>query len=116
MPTSPVLPRAHAMVLCDEIEPADEEEVFNLVGVRTRITADGFPYVHPRLCVYMQATGHQGVAHCRIAVSPAGRDEEVFSAPERPIDFGGPLQVVIVEWEIESCTFPDAGLYYVQAY
>jgi Family of unknown function (DUF6941) len=53
-----ILPRVHAMVLCDSIKRApDEEGVHNLVGVRTRILAEELPYTHPQLGIYLQVTG-----------------------------------------------------------
>jgi hypothetical protein len=44
MAAKAVLPRVHAMVVCDEIESGDEEDVYNLIGVRTSIQATSFPY------------------------------------------------------------------------
>ena len=56
-----VLPRVHAMVLCDDFDQStDEDGVFHLHGVRSRIEADAFPYTHSQLCVYLQLTGHRG--------------------------------------------------------
>jgi hypothetical protein len=104
------------MVLCDEIEPGDEEEVFNLVGVRTQVRAHVFPYTLPQLCVYLQATGHRGVASCRLEVVRAETDEQLLSTPPRETSFTGPLDVITSRWWIGNCTFPDEGLYYVQLY
>jgi hypothetical protein len=105
------------MVLCDAIERAPgEDDVFNLIGVRTQIRAGSFPYSHPQLCIYLQVTGHQGTAACHVEVVPAGGDSAVFSSPEQDVQFEGPLVVVPVVWLIERCSFPEAGLYYVQVY
>jgi hypothetical protein len=117
MANGPVFPRVHAMVLCDGIARADEgEEVYNLTGVRTQIRAGSFPYSHPQLCVYMQATGHEGVVPCRLALVQAGAEGELLSTPERQVQFYGPLHVVAVVWRIRSCSFPLPGLYYAQVY
>jgi hypothetical protein len=39
-----VLPRVHVMMLCDDFEPSAEEDgVFHLYGVRTRVEVDVIP-------------------------------------------------------------------------
>jgi hypothetical protein len=117
MANGPVFPRVHAMVLCDEIERSDtEEDVYNLVGVRTHIQANSFPHVHPQLCVYLQTTGHPGAVGCRLALVLAGAEGELLSTAERELQFSGPLDVVVAAWWIERCSFPRPGVYYVQVY
>jgi hypothetical protein len=56
-----VLPRVHAMVVCDGIEESDDEEgVFHLYGVRTWLSAELFPFICSELWVYAQVAGHPG--------------------------------------------------------
>jgi hypothetical protein len=117
MTDTPVSPRVHTLVVCDDIElVADEPDVFNLLGVRTGFPANGFPYTHPQLCVYVQATGYPGTAALRIAVVHGDSDEEEFVYPDQEIPFDGPLRVLPLYWYLEDCTFPEAGIYYVQVY
>ena len=112
-----VLPRVHVMVLCDEIEPSSvEEDVFDLHGVRTHITARSFPYTHPQLTVYLQMTGHDGTATGWAVVADPATDTEISVTQEEEITFHGPLSFVTVRWQILDCSFPEPGLYYVQAY
>jgi hypothetical protein len=112
-----VLPRVHVMVLCDEIESCpDEEEAFNLSGVRTKIRADAFPYNHAQLCVYLQLTGHAGTTRCHVTVVDAKADEVVYVTPSRVIHLQGPLVVLPVVHRVRNCKFPTPGLYYVQAF
>jgi len=112
-----VLPRVHVMVLCDEIEPsADEEEVFDLRGVRTHITAASFPYTHPQLSVYLQVTGHEGTASGRAVVSDPDTEAELYVSQADPIAFSGPLTFIHVPWQVLDCTFPQPGVYYVQVF
>jgi hypothetical protein len=105
------------MVLCDEVElvPGDED-AFNLVGVKARIRVGSFPYLHPRLCVFLQATGHEGTASWHLELIQAGTDLELVSTPEQEVDFHGPLEIIPLWWRIEDCNFPDPGLYYVEVY
>jgi hypothetical protein len=114
MAAVPVRPRVHALVVCDEIVPGSEEDVYDLVGVRTWLGASSFPYTHPQFCVYLQVTGHQGDAVCRIEVVHSEREEDVLAAVEGEMEFHGPLEFVVSDWRIEGCPFPEAGLYYVQ--
>jgi hypothetical protein len=110
-----ILPRVHVLVLCDEVEPRlDEEEAFDLRGVRSEIIAGGFPYVHPRFAVYLQLTGHHQDATCRVAVVRAETDEEVFELGEDVIALRGPLEFVHLHYELEDGVFPAGGVYYVQ--
>jgi hypothetical protein len=112
-----VLPRVHVLVLCDEVEHRpDEEDVFDLRGVRSEIVADGFPYTHPRLAVYLQVTGHERTAACRIAVVRAETDEEEFVVGEDAIQLRGPLEFLHFERGIEDGVFPAPGIYYVQVF
>ncbi len=110
-----VLPRVHAIVLCDRIEDvSDEEDVFNLRGVRTRLVADAFPYTHPRLYVYLQLTGHLGSASGAVVVVHARTDQELARQVLPPIQFRGPLVLLPVYLRIRNCTFPEAGIYFIQ--
>jgi hypothetical protein len=112
-----VLPRVHVMVLCDDFEPsADEEWVFHLYGVRSRIEVDAFPYSHPQVCVYLQVTGHQGRTNCEVRLINPETDEEILAAPAQLIELMDPLEVVPVIFLLEDCEFPAPGLYYAQAY
>jgi hypothetical protein len=116
MAASPVFPRVRAMVVCDGLVPTDEEGVYNLAGVRTRIWASNFPYIHPLLCVYVQATGHQGAAPCSLTLLQAETDSALFTTPGRQVEFAGPLDVVCFTWRIRRCRFPRPGLYYFQVH
>ena len=103
-----VLPRVHVMVLCDEIEPA-EADVFDLRGVRTYLVAPSFPYTHAQLCVYLQVTGHEGMASGRVVAIRAETDDEVDSNAEEEVLLQGPLTFIQLPWRVVDCTFPTAG-------
>ena len=111
-----VLPRVHAMVLCDDFEQSSNEDgVFHLYGVRSRIDVDAFPYTHPQLCVFLQLTGHRGTTRCRVAVVDRETDEEILVAPTQVINLTGPLDVVATVFTMEDCEWAGPGLYYVQS-
>ena len=112
-----VLPRVQAMVVCDGIEESEVEPgTFHLKGVRSEITALHFPYTRPRLCVYLQMSGHRGEASCRVAVNRTETDEIVYRTSPRVIAFEGPMPVVPVIFRLRNCSFPAPGLDYVQMF
>ena len=90
--------------------------MFDLRGVRTRISAPSFPYQHPQLAVHLQMTGHEGAARGRIVVVNARTDEVLFSKAPHEVQFHGPLHFVPVSLWITDCTFPEEGIYYVQVH
>jgi hypothetical protein len=72
------------MVLCDEIRRASSNpDTFDLFGVRTEIKASIFPHTHPLLYVYMQVSGRQGVAACRLEVQQSDTDATVYQSSEK---------------------------------
>jgi hypothetical protein len=112
-----VLPRVQAMVLCDAIEESSQESgAFDLNGVRSMIEAPSFPYTRPRMCVYLQMSGHVGEALCRIEINRAETDDVVFRTAPRAISFEGPMFVVPVRFRLRNCGFPAPGVYYVQIF
>jgi len=112
-----VLPRIHAMVICDEIEPSvAEADVFDLRGVRTHIIAPAFPYTHPQLGVFLQMTGHEGTATGRAVVLDPETDLNVDETEDDLIQFHGPLEFTHVPWRLFDCTFTQPGVYYVQVF
>ena len=112
-----VLPRVQAMVLCD-VAHKDENEigVYRLTGVRTTLEASSFPLLRPRLCAFLQLSGHRGEAHCHVEVSGVETGNLIYHTPRKVIAFDGPLVVVPIAFRIRNCVFPAAGLYYVQAF
>ena len=112
-----ILPRVQAMVLCDHVEESsDELETFDLSGVRTDIRASSFPHVYPKLFVFAHMSGHAGIAMCRVAVNQPSTDVVIRESPSREIFFDGPTSVVPVIFRLRNCSFPSAGVYYVQMY
>ena len=112
-----VLPRVQAMVLCDGVKESDQEaDVFQLVGVRTVLEMPSFPALHPRLCVFVQFSGHRGQATCRVEIERSTTGEVIFETPPRVIKFEGPTLVVPVVFRARNCVFPEPGIYYVQVY
>jgi hypothetical protein len=110
-----VLPRVHAMVLCDSINERQEEtDLFDLIGARTQILSDRFPFRHPDLAVYLQLTGHEGTADGQLKVVQARTDNVLFVRDLPALEFIGPQVITCVRARIRNCRFPEPGLYFIQ--
>ncbi len=110
-----VFARVHVLVLCDEVERLPGAEVvYELRRVRTGIRAASFPYTHPQLCIYLQLSGHEGVATGRVVAVSDATDEEIAFAPIDAVQLWGPLSVVAYWLRIQHCVFPAPGLYWFQ--
>jgi hypothetical protein len=115
MADGPVFARVHVLVLCDEIEQRpDEEGVFDLHGARTQVQALSFPYRPSQLCIYLQVSGHEGMASGQVVVVSEATEEEIVSAPINDIQLLGPLTAIPVGLRIRNCEFPAPGVYWFQ--
>ncbi len=112
-----VLPRVQAMVLCDAIEEsAQENGIFHLDGVRSQIMVPSFPCIRPRLCVYLQMSGHIGQVSCHVEINRAETDEVLYRTTPRLLSFEGPMAIMPVVFRLRNCGFPAPGIYYVQIF
>ena|SRR5438128_1149136 len=112
-----VLPRVQAMVLCDALQESNEESgVFRLDGVRCILDAPSFPAFRPRLCIFLQMTGHAGRANCHIEIDRSELAEVIYQSAPKAIAFESPATVEPVFFRLRNCVFPAPGLYYVQLF
>jgi hypothetical protein len=112
-----ILVRVHVLVLCDDVEElADGDDRFDLDGVRTHVTAVSFPYVHAVLCIYLQVTGHTGMASGYVVIVKEATDEEIAHVPIEEFQLLGPLELVSVWLRIRDCEFPEPGVYWFQVF
>jgi hypothetical protein len=117
MATQLVLPRVHVMVMSDAITTSEgEENVFDLIGIRSELRAPVFPYLHPQMIVYLQVTGHQGRVLLQIRIEESATDNLVLATPLQECEFQDPLSFSQVAFSLDACVYPRPGLYYVQVY
>jgi len=110
-----VRPRVHVLVLCDDVENRlDEEGIYHLLGVRTVLGADSFPFVHPALYIYLQVSGHEGESSGAVLLQQARTDDILKRKPLGQVRFPGPLTMVQLVVRLRNCEFPEPGVYYVQ--
>lgn len=109
-----VLPRVQAMIICDAVIESEEEvDVYNLSGVRSVMDAPILPALRPRMCVFLQMSGHRGEARCRVGVRSSKTDAIIYQTKAKLITFEEPTIVMPVVFRLRNCVFPEAGLYYV---
>ena len=110
-----VLPRVQAMVVCDALKESDEEQdVYHLNGVRCTMEVPSFPALRPRLCVFLQMSGHAGHAACCIRIERVETGEPIFQSAPKEIAFRSPDLVEPLFFRVRNCVFPEPGVYYVQ--
>ncbi len=113
------LPVVRHMIVCEDIptDPANPRRV-TLVNLLSSIRSQSqppFPFRCPKLCVYIQRTECRGVAEVRLQIEQADTQTITFRTPPRKASFGNdPLKVFRMTFRHRDCTFPSAGLYWVQ--
>jgi hypothetical protein len=114
-----LLPIVRHMLVCEDIpvDPANPQRVTivnPLSSVRSQ-SQPPFPLRLRKLCVYVQLTECRGAAEVRLQIEPEDTQTAIFRTVSRRASFGNnPLQVFHMSLRIPGCTFPSAGLYWVQ--
>jgi hypothetical protein len=114
-----LLPVVRHMIVCEDIpvDPANPRRV-TLVNLLTTIRSPSqppFPLRYPKLCVYVQLAVWRGTGEARLQIEQADTQTAIFQTPLQRVSFGNdPLQVFNLSFRVRNCTFPSAGLYWVQ--
>ncbi len=114
-----VTPVCRYLIVCDRVtaDPSSPLKV-NLMGVVSAIKSTAtprFPVHRPELAVYSQFTDCHGpvVGHLRVTSADDGR--LIASIPDRALPLpNDPLDVAGVLFRVRNCTFPAAGLYWIE--
>lgn len=107
------------LVLCEraQIDPNNLHRI-NLFGLLTSIrstASPSFPVKRTQIAAVTVWTGGQGSGEliCRVIQDTSGRP--IFHTRPRPVRFvGDPTAVGAVIFNIRNCSFPAAGLYWVE--
>ena len=118
MAVSALTPRVRIMAICDGVrESRIEPGVFHLRGVRQEVQSGFFPFVPPRLWLFLLLSSHRaGVFTCYIRVVNDRTDQTVFYSylePRPTFEFDGGLSANRAPIR---CAFPEAGRYTVQVW
>jgi hypothetical protein len=114
-----LLPVSRYLVLCDAVivDPQNPLRV-NLLGVVSAyrsVAIPPFPVRRPEFAVYTQFSDCHGPVSGHLRVVRGDNFERVAMTPDRVFPLPhNPLEVVGISYLVRNCTFPVAGLYWVQ--
>jgi hypothetical protein len=109
------------LIPCDDVVPDPSNyHRLTIVGLLTAIRASAappFPLIRPVFCVLLLVTGGQGNRELELRVAQDRTGNEVFRTRRRRVRFlGDPAAILPMKFEIRNCSFPAAGLYWVQVW
>lgn len=112
-------PVVRYMILCDGCfaDPPGSRQ-YTVVNLLTNVHAHAdvpFPYVYPKLCVFLALTAGRGRVRGHISCVFEDSGQVLFRTPDRDLVFGtDPLEVRPFLFSILECIFHLPGLYTVQ--
>lgn len=113
-----VHPIVRYLVVCDDVTRSPVTNRETLVGLISTIDSrrdPPFPVTHPALCVYVQLTECRGNGAVRVRIAQDDTDTEVYATPVRTVSMGtDPLAIRSLVFRVLNCSYPAAGLYWVQ--
>jgi len=117
--TSLPVPIVRSMIVCEELirDPWNPKRL-SLINVIHSIRSNGvpaYPLRYQGFDVFMQLSECRGKCKLEIRIRAADTDAVVFQTKSRIMQAPNtPLLVQGLYWRIRKCTFPSAGLYWVQ--
>jgi hypothetical protein len=110
-------PEVLYLILCGDVQtdPTNYHRLM-VVGLLTTIRSGTFPVVEPDFSALLVLTGCQGSGELAVQVVQAQTGVAIFRTRRRLSRFvGDPADVVGARFRLRNCTFPVAGLYWVEA-
>ncbi len=114
-----MLPEIRHLILCDDIaiDPNNYHRL-NILGLMTSIRSAAvppFPVVRPHFVALVVWSGGQGTAELTLRIVDDESGKRVFRTRPRQVRFVGDKAAVGgVVFRIRNCSFPAAGLYWVE--
>jgi hypothetical protein len=114
-------PIVQYLIACDDVQ-ADPNNLhrINIFGLITNIRSTvvpPFPVVRPLFCVLALMTRCQGSGELVLRIQHNATGRFVYRSPPRRIRFvGSPQDALGVVFRLRNCTFPEAGLYWVELF
>ena len=112
-------PEVRHLILCDDVAvDPDNYQRLNVFGLITRIHSTvqpPFPVVRPLLCALVLLTGGKGGGELSLRILHDPTGAVIFRSAPRQVRFvGNPAAVLGLLFRIRNCSFPAAGLYWVE--
>jgi hypothetical protein len=117
--TSLPTPLVRSLIVCEDIitDPGNRKRVslVNLIHSIRSLDEPPYPLLYRELCVFVQLTSCRGQGEVRVEIRQADMDSVIFATQPRTVSFpNDPVAVHGMRFRIRGCTFPAAGLYWVQ--
>ena len=112
-------PEVRYLILCDEVEvaPANFHRL-NVRGLLTHIRSRnrlGFPVLCSHFCVLLLLVECQGQGEIALRIVQGGTGSVIYRNQPRLVRFAGaPKDVVPIAFHLRNCSFPSAGVYWVE--
>jgi hypothetical protein len=112
-------PEVRYLILCDDVRAGvNNLHRIDVMGLITHIRSTAtpaFPHARPLFCVLVILTGCQGVGELSLRIVQAESGQLVFRNQPRQVRFAGdPQEAVGFVFRVQGCSFPAAGLYWVE--
>jgi len=107
------------LIVCDDVR-ADPNNYhrLNIFGLLISLRSQGepaFPLVRPSFSALVILTNGQGGGELRVQVVHEQTGQVIFSTRPRQVRFiGDPTAVLGMRFQIQNCSFPAAGLNWVE--
>ena len=114
MPEGRPPPDVLSMVVCDQIITDRATGKQSLIGMFSRIHAQGFPASHPQLCIFVALTDGYGETELEIRIVDANDERPPLVAGKGRVRFKTPRAIANLALQFHGLTFPEPGEYRVQ--
>ena len=108
-----VKPILLALILCDSIIREAQTNKLSLIGTFNNVFAASFPCTHPNISVYIAITKGRGRIACKLRMTSLTDDRMIFELPGQ-IEFGGPITVGELAFQLQQIRFETPGVYAVE--
>lgn len=116
MPNHQPVPDVLSLVVCDQIITDRITGKQSLIGIFSRIHAQGFPARHAQLSVYVVLTDGHGRTTLTIRIVDGNDERPPLVEGKGQVHFKNPRAVANLALQFHGLTFPEPGEYRVQLY
>src|SRR5688500_12292229 len=110
------LPEVLALVLADDVFHDDVSGKLFILGIRSVMGANVFPWNVTRLAAYVALVDGRGETSFRLRLVDADEDREPVFENESLVTFPDPLTEIELVFKLSNLVFPEPGEYRLQLY
>jgi hypothetical protein len=106
------MPEVLAMILCDQVIRDQMTGKVSIIGSFSKINAEKFPAVHPRMAVYIALTDGEGDYQGALRFVFDETGHELFRG-DFPVRLPNPLGVAEIHFAMPAISLPKPGKYHL---